>query len=452
MTNAYTRRDFLRLAGMGAAAIALPTSGLFAAETRKPNVIVILADDQGFADVGVHGCKDSPTPYIDSIAKNGVRFTDGYTSCPVCSPMRAGLLTGRHQQRFGFYHNPPKDLDRTNWGLPLDQKTFAQYMKELGYATGIVGKWHQGDNEPFHPNKRGFDEFFGFIGGAHNYMTPESGSFNMVQRNGKPVEERDYLTYAFGREAVSFIEQHKDEPFFLYLAFNAPHSPLQAAIRDRKAFPEIEDNRRRTFAQMQLAMDKCIGDVLAKVRLSGLEEDTLIIYMSDNGGPTPGNTSRNDPFKGFKTQVHEGGIHVPFMMQWKGRISAGKTYSKPIISLDLLPTAVAAAGGKVAANVDGVDLMPYITGKKSGAPHESLCWQFDKQSAIRKGDWKLSKHEDKGVRLYNLANDPTEKNDLAAEDRDKVSELLADWDKWNAGNIKPLWPSKSDAAWTNETW
>jgi len=437
---------------MGTAAMALPTSDLFAADYIKPNVIVILADDQGFADIGVHGCKDCRTPNIDSIARNGIRFTNGYTSCPVCSPMRAGLQTGRYQQRFGFYHNPPKDLDRTNWGLPLDQKTFAQYMKEQGYVTAAIGKWHLGDNEPFHPNKRGYDEFFGFVGGAHNYMHPESGSFNAVQRNGKPVDEKEYLTYAFGREAVSFIERNKKKPFFLYLAFNAPHSPLQAAVRDQEKFPEIQDQRRRTFAQMQLAMDNCIGDVLKKVREAGLEEDTLIVYMSDNGAPTPGNTSRNDPFKGFKTQVHEGGIHVPFMMQWKGKIPAGKTYDKPVISLDLLPTAVAAAGGKIASNVDGVDLMPYITGKKTGSPHRALFWHFDKQSAIRMGDWKLSRHEDKGIRLHNLANDPTEKTDLAHEDRDKVAELLAEWERWSADNVKPMWPSKADAPWTNETW
>ena len=452
MTNTYTRRDFIRFAGMSAAATALPLPDLFAADYIKPNVIVILADDQGFADVSVHGCKDSPTPNIDSIARNGIRFTDGYTSCPVCSPMRAGLLTGRYQQRFGFYHNPPSDLDRTNWGLPLDQKTFAQYMKAEGYATGAIGKWHLGDNEPFHPNKRGFDEFFGFIGGAHNYLQPESGSFNAVQRNGKPVDEKFYLTYAFGREAVSFIEKNKEKPFFLYLAFNAPHSPLQAAPRDDKAFPEIKDERRRTFAKMQLAMDNVVGDVLAKVREEQLEDDTLIIYMSDNGGPTPGNTSRNDPFKGFKTQVHEGGIRVPFMMQWKGKIPAGKTYSKPVISLDILPTAVAASGGKVADNLDGVNLLPYLKGDDPGAPHESLCWLFDKQSAVRKGEWKLSRHEEHGMRLHNLANDPGEKNDLASEDADKVSELLAAWDRWNAKNVKPLWPSKTDAPWTDTDW
>ena len=452
MTNACTRRDFLRLAGLGAASMAVPASGLFAADHIKPNVILILADDQGYADVGAHGCRDLKTPNIDSIARNGIRCTNGYSSCPVCSPMRAGLLTGRYQQRFGFYHNPPKEMDRTNWGLPLDQKTFAQYMKAQGYATGIVGKWHQGDNEPFHPNKRGFDEFFGFVGGAHNYMHPESGSFNNLQRNGKPVDEKEYLTYAFGREAVSFVERHKAEPFFLYLAFNAPHSPLQAAVRDQDKFPEIEDKRRRTFAQMTLAMDNCIGDVLKKVRDLGLEEDTLIVYMSDNGGPTAGNTSRNDPFKGGKTQVHEGGIRVPFMLQWKGTIPAGKTYDRPVISLDLLPTAVAAAGGKTASNVDGVDLMPYLTGKNSGAPHQALCWHFDKQMAIRKGDWKLSRHDEKGLRLHNLADDPAEKTDLAGENADKVSELLAEWDKWSAKNIKPLWSSKSDAPWTDETW
>ena len=446
------RRDFLRIAGLGAAAALLPSLPVFSAEDRKPNIIVILSDDQGYQDIGCQGCVDVPTPNLDSIAKNGVRFTEGYVSCPVCSPSRAGLMTGRYQTRFGHEGNPTPQMDRQNWGLPLSEKTMAEYMKENGYKTGAIGKWHLGDNTQFHPNKRGFDEFFGFIGGAHPYMDPTINSFNMIQRNGKPVDERTHLTYAFGREAVSFIDRHKKEPFFLYLAFNAVHAPLQRPIRLKDAFPEIKDERRRSYATLLKSMDEAIGSVLDKVREEKLEKDTLIVFLGDNGGPTPGTTAKNDPLKGYKTQVHEGGIRVPFMMQWAGRIPAGKTYSKPIISLDILPTAVTAAGGKVDGKVEGVDILPYVTGKKSGAPHDMLCWRFGVQSAIRMGDWKLSRHEEKGTRLHNVAVDPGEKKDLAGEYADKVSEMSAAWDKWNSRNVKAAWPIKSDAPWTNETW
>ncbi len=451
MKNAYTRRDFLRLAGMGAAAVALPTTGLFAAGKRKPNIIFIVSDDHGYADMSCQG-GDIPTPNLDSIAKNGVRFTDGYVSAPVCSPSRAGFMTGRYQQRFGYYHNASAEVRIPNWGLPVDQKTFADCMKAEGYATGMIGKWHLGDKEQFHPNKRGFDEFFGFIGGLHDYFDPKLGTFNAIQRNGKDVDEKEHLTYAFAREAVSFIHKNKDKPFFLYLAFNAVHQPLQPPLRLEKDFSEIEDQKRRRFAKMLKSMDEAVGSVLTKVREAGLEDDTLIVFMGDNGGPTEGNTSRNDPYKGYKDQVFEGGIRVPFMAQWKGQLPAGKTYDKPIISLDILPTAVAAAGGKVASNLEGVDLLPYVKGEKKDAPHDALYWRYDKQSAIRKGDWKLVMHEERGIRLFNLANDPGEAEDLAKENPDKVKELQAAWDRWNAANTKPMWGCGTHPEWEKHFW
>jgi len=449
-----TRREFLARAVMGAAAAAMPVSRLRADEKgRKPNIIVILADDQGFNDIGCHGCPDVPTPNIDSIAAKGARFTNGYVSCPVCSPTRAGLMTGRYQQRFGHEGNPTRQTETSiKWGLPLSQKTIADYLRAEGYATGVVGKWHLGDDAQFHPNRRGFDEFFGFIGGAHPYLDPTLKSFNTIQRNGRPINERGYLTDAFGREAVSFVERHKDKPFFLYLAFNAVHAPLEIRPGTEDAFPDIKDPRRRRFAGMLKAMDDAIGDVLAAVRQAGLEEDTIIFYLSDNGGPTPGNTSRNDPFKGGKTQVHEGGIHVPFLVQWKGRIPAGKLLRQPVMSLDILPTAVAAAGGRCAANVEGADLLPLLTGASSRRPHEALFWRFDKQSAVRKGDWKMSRHADRGIRLYNLAADPTEKHDLSRAEPEKLKELQAAWDEWDRRNLKPMWPCKQDAPWTHDTW
>jgi arylsulfatase A-like enzyme len=325
-------------------------------------------------------------------------------------------------------------------------------MKANGYATGMVGKWHLGDDAAHHPNKRGFDEYFGFVGGAHPYLDPTLKSFNTIQRDGKPYDEKEHLTYAFGREAVSFIDRHKEKPFFLYLAFNAVHAPLQPPIRLAKEFTEIKDEKRRAFAKLLKSMDDAVGQVLTKVREAGLENDTLIFFLSDNGGPTESTTSRNDPFKGYKTQVHEGGIRVPFMAQWKGHLPAGKTYEKPIIALDILPTAVAVAGGKVDDNVDGVNLLRYLENGKSGAPHDALCWRYDKQSAVRMGDWKLARHEVYGTRLFNLASDPGEKEDLAGENPDKVSELLAAWDTWNSKNIKAMWPSQPHPPWTEKFW
>ena len=452
VTQGITRRRFLEMAGLGTAALALPLRDARAAQIRRPNVIVIFSDDHGWGEISCNAKTDAPTPHIDSIAANGVRFTDGYVSCPVCSPSRAGLLTGRYQQRFGHYGNPQPALDRKQWGLPLDQKTMADYMKELGYATGAIGKWHLGDIAAYHPNRRGFDEFFGFIGGAHPYLNPTINSFNTIQRNGKPVDEKEYLTDAFAREAVSFIERHKARPFFLYLPFNAVHAPLDIPPKLADAFPEIKDPKRRAYARMQKSMDDAVGQVLAKVRELDLEHDTLIFFVGDNGGPTPGTTSSNGPFKGYKTQVFEGGIRVPFVAQWRGHIAEGKVESRPVISLDILPTALAAAAGKVAANVDGINLLPYLRGNRTGRPHASLCWKFAGQSAIRMGDWKLAQHEKHGVRLYNLAEDPGEKKNLAAANPERVKQLQKVWGDWDAGNVKPLWAPKRDAPWIDELW
>ena len=440
MSNTLNRREFLRLAGAGAAALATPFPAFIAEAARRPNVIVILADDQGYAEAGVQGGKDVPTPGIDSIAKNGVRFTDGHVSCPVCSPTRAGLMTGRYQQRFGHEFNPgPPGSAADTFGLPLTETTIAARMKSAGYVTGLVGKWHLGYTEKYLPLDRGFDEFFGFPGGAHTYFGEGAGQENHIMRGNDPVDEKEYLTDAFGREAVSFIERHKEKPFFLYLAFNAVHAPLQAPEKYLSRFPKIEDQKRRTFAAMLSAMDDAIGKVLDTVRKNDLENDTLIIYLSDNGGPTASTTSRNDPLRGFKGQVYEGGHRIPYMMQWKGHLPAGKVYTKSVISLDIAPTALAAVGAEPKdAKFDGVNLLPFLT-SDSGTPHEALYWRFGSQHAIRKGDWKLLATGGGVTELYNLADDLSEKTDLASQKPDKVKELSELYDKWNSELIAPLW-------------
>lgn len=412
------------------------------AAPRKPNILLIVADDLGYADLGVQGCKDVPTPNIDTIARNGVRFTNGYVSCPVCSPTRAGLATGRYQQRFGHEFNPgPAQASDPNFGLPLTEVTLASRMKSLGYATGAFGKWHLGYRPDYHPMKRGFDEFFGFLGGAHSYIDALGDQFNPVMRGTQPVDEKSYTTEAFAREALSFMDRHQKDPFFVYLPFNAVHQPMQALEKYTARFNSIQDLKRRTFAGMLAAMDDAVGRVLTMVRESNLEENTLIFFISDNGGPTGGNTSRNDPLRGFKAQVLEGGIRIPFMMQWKGHLPAGKVYDNPVISLDIHPTAVAAVGGNIpaGAKLDGVNLLPYLTGSAKGIPHDKLYWRFGPQWAVRVGDWKLLSQGDGQLQLYNLAQDIGEKNNLAASRADKLKELQAAYEAWNKQLMEPRW-------------
>lgn len=424
-------------------------------EAPKPNILLILSDDMGYADIGAHGAKDIRTPAIDSVARNGVLFRSGYVSGPYCAPTRAGLLTGRYQQRYGFEFNPGRAAQSgPSVGLPLSERTIADHLKAAGYVTGLVGKWHLGYSPEFHPLKRGFDEFFGFLGGAHSYVDATADSTNPILRGTTPVTELEYLTDAFRREALGFVDRHQGRPWFLFLSFNAVHGPLQATPKYLERYEEISDERRRTYAAMMAAMDDAIAAMLEKLRHLGLEEKTLIFFINDNGGP-PVNASSNGPLRGHKAQTWEGGIRVPFIIQWKGHLPAGEVHDHPVIQLDVLPTALAAAG--VQANLewklDGVDLLPYLTGENEGAPHPALYWRFGPQMAIRSGDWKLVKapqrgqenfrrHNDgdtSGAQLFNLAEDITEKHDLAARHPKKVKQLEAAWKEWNAQLEKARW-------------
>ncbi|MBL8175602.1 MAG: sulfatase-like hydrolase/transferase [Bryobacterales bacterium] len=429
-----SRRRFLASAFLSP--FALP------AQTRKPNIVLLVADDLGFAEIGVQGCKDIPTPNIDSIAKSGVRFSHGYVTCPVCSPTRAGLLTGRYQQRFGHEFNPgPASQASDDFGLPLNEVTLADRLKSLGYATGMVGKWHLGYRPAYLPTRRGFDEFFGFPGGAHSYLDwkDRGREGNPVMRGAIPVEETTYLTDAFAREAAAFIEKHKSRPFFLYMPFNAVHAPLEVFQKYHDRFASIADSRRRTYAGMMSAMDDAIGRILSKLREHRIEDDTLVFFVADNGGPTLQTTSSNLPLRGYKGQVYEGGIHVPFLLQWKRHLPKGVVYEKPVIAIDIHPTAVAVAGGMPGAGLDGVNLIPYLTGQNRRAPHEALFWRFGPQWAVRKGDWKLLASGQGTPELYNLGTDLAEKNDLAASLPDRVKELQAAYDDWNTKNIPAKW-------------
>jgi arylsulfatase A-like enzyme len=451
-----------------------------AAQSGRPNIIVIVGDDMGYADIGVHGCQDIPTPHIDALANAGVRCTSGYVSGPYCSPTRAGLLTGRYQTRFGHEFNPgggqrarrqraqqqrqqPQDgngqqqAERRGQararriGLPLSETTIADRLKTAGYATGLVGKWHLGGGERFHPQRRGFDEFFGFLGGAHPYFP---GADGRILRRNERVDEKEYLTDAFAREAVAFIEKHREQPFFLFLSFNAVHTPMHADDARLEKFKEINDERRRTYAAMMSAMDDAIGAVVNKLREAQLEENTLVFFVSDNGGPTmpgtSGNASVNEPLRGSKRTTLEGGIRVPYFVKWPAKLPAGKVYDQPVIQIDVLPTAVAAAGVDIGdeTTIEGVNLLPYLRGDEDGAPHDALYWRFGQQMAIRQGDWKLVRYDATvdGMRgqftepkLYNLAADIGESNDLMGEEPEKAAALQAAWDEWNKSNVPALW-------------
>jgi arylsulfatase A-like enzyme len=427
-----------------------------AGKPRKPNIIILLADDLGYGDIGVHDGKDIPTPHIDALARRGIRCTSGYVTGTVCSPTRAGLLSGRYQQRFGHEFNPAlARFGGGEQGLPAGVLTLADMLRQAGYTTGLVGKWHLGETAGFHPQKRGFDEFFGFLQGMHDYFKSEDKERGPILRGDKTVAIDGYLTDVFAREATGFIDRHKDRPFFLYLAFNAVHTPMQAPDDALKPFAKIDDPRRRTYAGMLARLDAAVGRILDKLRELNLEEDTLIFFLSDNGGPTTKfapNGALNGLLRGSKGDTWEGGIRVPFLIAWKGKLPAGKTYDHPVISLDIAATSLAAARftAKPEWKLDGVDLLPFLDGKRIEAPHAALFWRFGSQTSVRQGDWVLvrpsqgtKEYENiaKKPLLFNVTKDIGQQRDLAAEHPERVRELQAAWDRWNAELPAPRWPA-----------
>jgi arylsulfatase A-like enzyme len=423
----------------------------------KPNIIIFLADDMGYGDTGFNGCKDIPTPNIDSIARNGVRFTAGYVTAPQCAPSRSGLLSGRYQNRFGCEVNPVLESQ----GITRGVKLFGDYLHPAGYRTGMVGKWHLGAMEGCHPLERGFDSFFGFLGGSSHYLPQgEAKTIQHILEGREPRQVGEYLTGVFGDQAIRFIESRQEKPFALYLAFNAPHTPQEAPESYLARFGHITDPKRMVYAAMVSAMDDTIGRVLDCLKQRGIADNTLIAFLSDNGGPVAYNGSNNGPLRGVKGDTLEGGIRVPFVMQWKAVIPAGQTIDAPVSSLDLLPTALVAAGAppQPDAAFDGINLLPMLTGKEQPRPR-TLMWRFPFPPgkpdlyiwAVRQGDYKLVKwnvllegaNRSKETRtgLFRMSDDIAESNDLSSAMPEQRQQLQAIYDTWNA-----MLPPPSDKA------
>jgi arylsulfatase A-like enzyme len=425
--------------------LVLAATGLFvapaAAADRKPNVVIFFIDDMGYADLGCYGGRLAPTPHCDSLARNGVRFTDAYASACVCSPSRVGLLTGRYQARTGH------DANTTRPGTELDrgEVTIAQRLKAAGYATGIVGKWHLGEGTNYLPAARGFD--FGY-GSADNLSAKKgTADFYRGAEVVKPPAEYPITSPLYAREACGFVERNKDRPFFLYLAFNAVHAPRVATEATLKRFTHL-DRRRRQYAACLAECDAAVGAVLDKLRSLKLEEDTLVFLLNDNGGASA--DADQGGFRGNKWTLWEGGIRIPFVVRWKGRIPGGTVSGEPVIQLDVLPTAMAAAGTEARPEwkLDGVNLLPLLEGKSPKLAREALYWRFGVQFAVRQGDWKLVKAgKDQNPVLVNLAADKAEAKDLSGENPEKAKALLALWERWNGGNVPPRW---TDRRWDGE--
>lgn len=435
----------------------VPLLALTILAAQRPNLIVILTDDQGYADVGFNGCEDIPTPHIDRIAHEGVRFTNGYVTYPVCSPSRAGMITGRYQGRFGYRRNPTLNPFDENAGLPLEEENMAEILKKVDYHTGYIGKWHLGTHPKFRPNVRGFDEFYGFVAGGHRYF-PEDLVYQTIEdvdrrggwyntkllRNEQRVETDEYLTDELSNEAVDFIVKNHEKPFFLFLSYNAPHTPMQASQKYLDRFQHIDDRLRRVYAAMVSAVDDGVGRVLDTLDDLELNENTLVFFLSDNGGAS-NNGSRNTPLRANKGTIYEGGMRVPFAFRWTGAVPSGIDYHHPVTSMDMLGTMVGLTGVEIAQDrpLDGVNLMPFLLGKKSGPPHDVLFWQmFDKDHAvIRSGNDKyIDLNKENKVELYDFSNDKEEQNDLAQQQAEKAKRLQRQLDAWT----KQLEPARFD--------
>ena len=434
---------------------------------KAPNIVMILADDMGYGDLGCTGSTTIKTPNIDAIAKNGVLCTQGYVPSSVCSPSRAGILTGRDPRRFGYEGNLNKGDDAYPTrpelqGLPVSEHTLADHLKSAGYGTALIGKWHQGTRGEFHPNVRGFDHFMGMLKGSHGYfLKPDR---HQLERNGQPVTEfsSDYVTDFFTDEGIAWMKERKDgKPFFVFLSYNAPHTPMQATEEDLAVYSHIKDKKRQTYAAMMHALDRGVGRVTSYLREAGELENTLIVFFSDNGGAT-NNASWNGPLSGRKGCLLEGGVRVPLLFSWPAGLPKGKVYEEPVSALDLLPTFMAAAGKELLSlkeapkyedrrnrkkasaeygDYDGMNFLPVFNGEKE-AGSRTLFWRLQGQSAILSGDRKLIKLSHRPAQLFAPSSDPGEQNDLSSKESEILVNLFQKLGLWESSLATvPLWGS-----------
>jgi arylsulfatase A-like enzyme len=436
---------FIALSSM----VACTSNSTEKSKIKKPNIIILLVDDAGYADFGFMGSKDLKTPNIDKLATSGVIFTDAHVSATVCGPSRAGIMTGRYQQRFGFECNPSSD----SCGVNFNEFIIAAAMKQAGYTTAAFGKWHLGDKPGYRPNERGFDYYWGFLSGSRSYFYDEQksdkpGDSHAITENLNQVSFEGYLTDRLGDKAVDFIGENKDKSFFIYWAPNAVHSPMEAKAEDLAMF---EGHPRQKLAAMTWALDRAVGHIVDKLEKEGLLENTLIFFLSDNGGAA-NNQSTNFPLKGFKGNKFEGGHRVPFFVSWASGIKGRKTFDGLTSSLDIYATALDAAQGNLSEDkkLDGVSLLPYLKGEKQGDPHQKLFWRKDKMAAARVGNFKLIRVDKLPSVLYNLAEDLGETDNLSAKDQKDFQELNSELENWEKETTAPLWTE--GAVWDTITW
>jgi arylsulfatase A-like enzyme len=467
---------------------------------RAPNVLLIVADDLGFNDITLHGGGIAggsvPTPHIDSIAKGGVDFLAGYSGNATCAPSRAAMMTGRYPTRFGFEFTPtPKQFMKVlaaaspgdselpviyhaaresalipyeDMGLPTTEVTLARALKGAGYRTLQVGKWHLGDSPQFRPYAHGFDESLSLLHGASMFLPEDSPQvvnakqdFDPIDQflwaahpwsirfnGGQPFKPARYMTDYLTDEAIKAMDANRQQPFFMYLGYNAPHTPLQSTKEDYDALAHIPDHTTRVYAAMVRSLDRNVGRLLQHLKAQGLDDNTLVIFTSDNGGAHyVGLPDLNKPYRGWKATFFDGGIRVPFFMRWPQSLPQGAKYPQPISHLDIFSTALAAAGAKPPEGkvLDGVNLLPFVQGQRSDAPHRQIFWRTDTYLALREGDWKLqSMQRPKQDLLYNLGTDPGEKTNLAAQEPTRLAAMKADLRAFNAAQAKPMWPSLAE--------
>lgn len=419
------------------------TSVTHGAVESSPNILLIVVDDLGYSDLSAMGGEVVKTPNMDSLLNEGSVFTSGYVTAPICGPSRVGILTGRYQDRIGFSTNHGPKIP-TNYGLPKDTILLPQVLKEHGYRTGMVGKWHLGFEKYQTPNAVGFDSFYGFLHGFHSNV-PGKNTPGPIYDNNLETSATKYLSAQFADKAVSFINKSGKDPFFLYLPFNAVHTPYEASPESLQKFSHIKNQNKRRFAAVLSELDEAVGIVLRGLKDSGKEDNTLIFFLSDNGGAKGPGIENNGELRSGKGTLYEGGIRVPFFVKWKGKIPQGSRINNPVISLDIFPTVLSAINVETSRSLEGKNLLPLLFEKtvKVDETSRSFFWknvtEFD-QKAVRKGNWKwIEKSPEEPEELYNLSEDIREKNNLAKTHPKIVVELKEEWERWNKENIEPLW-------------